>query len=63
MISANELKKLRIIDLNWSQVKFGKEMGISQSVVSSVENGLVAPTSKFMEKLNKLLKKHKKTIN
>ena len=63
MISANDIKKLRIIDLNWSQVKFGNEMGISQAVVSSIENGLVTPTAKFMEKLNKLLKKHKKTIS
>ncbi len=62
MISGNDLKKLRLIDLNWSQVKFAKEMGISQSVLSSVENGLVQPTTKFMDKLKKLLKKHKKTI-
>ncbi len=46
--------------MNWSQLKLAKEMGVSQSVISSVENGLVQPTDKFMKKLNTVLKKNKK---
>ena len=60
MISGTELKKIRVIDMNWSQLKLAKEMGVSQSVISSVENGLVQPTDKFMKKLNTVLKKNKK---
>jgi len=60
MIAGTELKKIRVIDMNWSQLKLAKEMGVSQSVISSVENGLVKPTEKFMKKLNTVLKKNKK---
>jgi transcriptional regulator with XRE-family HTH domain len=46
-----EVKKLRVI-LGWSQLKLAKEMGISQSVISSVENGLVEPSKLFQNKLD-----------
>ena len=55
-----ETKKLRVI-LDWSQLKLAKEMGVSQSVISSVESGLVEPSSPFQEKLNRVKKQQKIT--
>jgi transcriptional regulator with XRE-family HTH domain len=55
-----EVKKLRVI-LGWSQLKLAKEMGISQSVISSVENGLVEPSKLFQNKLDKVKKQQRIT--
>ena len=59
MLSGSDLKKLRVIDLNWSQKKFANELNVSQAIISSIENGLVKPTEKFIKKLDKLKKQQK----
>ena len=55
-----EVKKLRVI-LGWSQLKLAKEMGVSQSVISSVESGLVEPSAPFQTKLDRVKQKQKIT--
>lgn len=55
-----EVKKLRVI-LGWSQLKLAQEMGVSQSVISGVESGLVQPSKPFQDKLDKVKKQQKIT--
>ena len=60
---STELRTLRLIQLNWSQLRLAKAMGVSQSVISSIENGLCEPTKKFQEKLDKVKKQQKVKIS
>jgi len=53
-----EVRKIRLI-LGWSQLKLAKEIGVSQSVISCVEKGIVEPSKKFAKMLDNLKLKYK----
>ena len=48
------IKKIRVIDLDMNQDKFGRKLAITQSTVSRYEKGEVIPTGDILLKIAKL---------
>lgn len=52
-----EIKKIRL-QKNWSQLELAKRLGVSQSLISYVEKGLVTITPELQKKIDNLKKEH-----
>lgn len=51
--------KLVRVCLGWSQKRLARELKVSQSLVSGIENNLVEPNSTIEQRLNTIIKSYK----
>jgi transcriptional regulator with XRE-family HTH domain len=51
----SELRKIRLI-LGWSQLRLAKALGISQSIISYAESGLINVSPSLQKKINQFKK-------
>lgn len=52
-----EVRKIRL-QMDWSQLELARRLGVSQSLISYIEKGLVAITPELQKKIDNLKKEH-----
>ncbi len=61
MLKLENVPKIKLVRvcLGWSQRRLARELRVSQSLVSGIENKLVEPNSTLERRLNTIIKSHK----
>ena len=57
-LKLHEIKEVRLA-LKWSQLRLAKALGVSQSVISYIEHGLVSISPSLQKRIDRLKQKYR----